>query len=225
MLIAVPSMATIPSPTIPGEAHGILHEDIWNATVLTMFADLINSEDPHCPVIAASEGFSRAVVSTTPPFYLEDAKPLFFPSGELICETVAISAGTTHQSYLLPEVCSPPLGLIWPTDIGYDLFKESIKALGHAYTPFLQIIEALKPSLSVWFPAVAVHPGKFSIPSWDYIEEMSSAFPSLTPEGSIQPLLPILAASLLADMRYGLLWQLHCDRILTMTTGPGKQYF
>jgi hypothetical protein len=105
-------MATIPSPIIPGEAQGILYEDIWDATVTTTFADLINSEDPHCPVLAASEGFSRAVVSATPKLYIEDARPLFFPSGELLCEIVAISNGTTYRSYFLPEVCSPPIGLI-----------------------------------------------------------------------------------------------------------------
>jgi hypothetical protein len=110
-------MATIPSPTIPGEVPDILYEDIWDAMVLTLFANLINSEDPHCPVIAASEGFSCAVASATPQLYLKDAKLLFFPYGELLCETVAISDGTTYHSYLLPEVCSPPLGLIWPTDI------------------------------------------------------------------------------------------------------------
>jgi hypothetical protein len=27
------------------------------------------------------------------------------------------------------------------------------------------------------------------------------------------------------DMRYGLAWQLHCDRVLTITMGPGLQHF
>jgi hypothetical protein len=27
------------------------------------------------------------------------------------------------------------------------------------------------------------------------------------------------------DMRYGLAWRLHCDNILTNTTGPGLQHF
>jgi hypothetical protein len=226
MLLAAPSMATIPSPLIPGEAPGILYEDIWDATVTTTFADLINSEDPHCPVLAASEGFSRAVVSATPKLYLDDAKPLFFPSGELLCETVAMSTGTTYRSYFLPEVCSPPIGLIWPTDIGYDLFTESIQALGRPYKSFLQTIEALEPSLSVWFLEVTIHPEKFSVPSWDYIAEISTAFPSLEPDG-VYPtaITDPRGFSPLADMRYGFLWRLHCDRVLTMTTGPGLQHF
>jgi hypothetical protein len=137
-----------------------------------------------------------------------------------------MSNGTTYRSYFLPEVCSPPIGLIWPTDIGYDLFIESIQALGRPYKPFLQTIEALEPSLSVWFLEVTIHPAKFSVPSWDYITEILTAFPSLEPAG-VYPtaITDPRGFSPLPDMRYGFLWRLHCDRVLTMTTGPGLQHF
>jgi hypothetical protein len=128
--------------TSPDDAPGLLYEDIWDTAVLTPFDLLLNPEELHCLVLAASEGYSCVIASATPQLYLEEANPLFFPSGELICGTVNIGAdATTYHSFLLPEICSPPLGLVWPTDIGFDKFKESIQALGHPFKPFLHTIE------------------------------------------------------------------------------------
>jgi hypothetical protein len=55
---------------------------------------------------------------------------------------------------------------------------------------------------------------------------MSSAFSSLNPDG-VYPtsITDPCGFSPLADMRYGLLWRVQCDRVLTMTTGPGLQHF
>jgi hypothetical protein len=78
-LVAAPSMATL-GATSPGNPPGILLADIWQASVLQPFAAVLDMEQPHCPILGASEGFSRATPSPTPALYLADANPLFLPS-------------------------------------------------------------------------------------------------------------------------------------------------
>jgi hypothetical protein len=81
-LIAAPFMATL-GPITQEDPPGLLYEDLWDATVLAPFEAHISLEEPHCPVLGASEGFSRAISSATPKLYIDDAKPLFFPAGNL----------------------------------------------------------------------------------------------------------------------------------------------
>jgi hypothetical protein len=103
MLIAAPSMATL-GPITQEDPPGLLYEDLWDAEVLAPFETHINIEEPHCPVLGASEGFSRAIPSATPKLYLEDAKPLFFPAGELLCGTVPTSpTETTYRCIFSPR--------------------------------------------------------------------------------------------------------------------------
>jgi hypothetical protein len=146
-----------------------------------------------------------AITSPTPQLYLEDAQPLFSPSGELLCGTInTVPAGSTYRSFLLPDICSPLLGLVWPTDIGFDVFKESIRALGLSYRLFLHLLTALEPQLQKWFPAVSAHPSSFSVPSCPYLEEMAQAFPSLIDGTYPTSITDPRGFSPLADMHYGL---------------------
>jgi hypothetical protein len=141
----------------------------------------MNIKEPHCPVLGALEEFLCAVASATPPLYLEDANPLFPPSGKLLFGTVNIGPNRTpYSSFLLPEICSPPLGLIWPTNIGFNRFRKSIQALGCAYKPFLHTIAALEPTLQLWFPAILAHLDHFSNLSCLYLDKMADSFPSIT---------------------------------------------
>jgi hypothetical protein len=110
-LVVAPSLATLGS--ITNAPPGILLANIWAESVLQPFSSLIDSDQPHCPILAASEGFSHVVVSATPSKYLEDAQPLFFPTGKLLCNHVAITVtSTTYQAIFFPGICSPPLGLL-----------------------------------------------------------------------------------------------------------------
>jgi hypothetical protein len=153
-LVAVPSMATLGVES-PGDPPGILLADIWQASVLQPFTAVLDMEHPHCPIIAASEGFSCATTSSTPEFYLTDAKPLFFPAGKLFSKSVEIEPGeSTYLAIFLPKICSPPLGLRWPTDIGLDEFVKSLELVGRAYKPFLLTIDALQPLLATWFSSI-----------------------------------------------------------------------
>jgi hypothetical protein len=181
MLVAAPSMANIGLQS-QDDTPGILYEALWDLSVLEPFESFLNPEEPHCPVLAASEGFSRYMASPTPQLYLEDAHPLFFPTEELLCSIIDDDqAGSAYRSFLLPEICSPPLGLAWPpTSIGFAKCKESVQALGRAYQPFISLLDAIKPQLHHWFVAVFAHPERFSIPSCDYLEDIAPAFPSIS---------------------------------------------
>jgi hypothetical protein len=95
-LIAAPSMATVSAGSTRNPAD-ILLADIWNKLVLQLFLDMLDLDQPHCPIMAASEGFSRATTSPTPQLYFEDAQPMFFPAGKFISEVVAIAnSGPTY---------------------------------------------------------------------------------------------------------------------------------
>jgi hypothetical protein len=73
-------------------------------------------------------------------------QPLLLPEGELIGSTVQNGEDTFLCAFYLPEVCNLPLGLRWPTDIGFPEFTASIRAaLGKTSPPFEAILQALKP--------------------------------------------------------------------------------
>jgi hypothetical protein len=69
MLVATPSMANIGLQS-KEDSLGILYEGLWDSLVLEPLESFQNPEEPHCPVLAASEGFSRSVASPLPQLYL-----------------------------------------------------------------------------------------------------------------------------------------------------------
>jgi hypothetical protein len=207
-LVTAPSTANIGLQS-KDDTPGILYEDLWDSPVMKPFESFLNPKEPHCPVLAASEGFSHFIASPLPQLYLEDVRPIFFPSGQLICGTIDNDqAGSTYRHFHLPEICSPPLGLVWPTNIGFSKFKESIQALGRAYKPFVFNMDTIKPQLQNWFvEAVPAHSERFSIPSCDYfLVEIAPAFLFIAdgayPKGIFDP----RGYSPLVDMRYAFLW-------------------
>jgi hypothetical protein len=179
---------------------------------------MIDLNHPHCPILAASEGFSRATTSPTPQLYLEDDQPVFFPAGELLSKMVAIAnSGPTYQAFYLPETCSPPLAFCWSTNLSINDFFESLKLLGRSYTIFLQTLEVIKPALATWFDKVSANPHSYAIPVCSY-SSITLAIPAII-DSTYPPFSPLM------DMRYGLAWCLHCDQVLTTTTGPALQHF
>jgi hypothetical protein len=80
------------------------------------------------------------------------------------------------------------------------------------------MINALQPLLDIWFSYVNTNPNEFVIPTCSYASLDNGIYPPtiIDYQGGFL---------LLMDMRYGLAWELHCDRVLTITTGPGLQHF
>jgi hypothetical protein len=86
-------------------------------------------------------------------------------------------------------------------------------------------IDALQPLLVPWISSITTNPQKFAIPACSYASIEATAFPALT--DGIYPLTIIDHRGfplLLMDMRYGLAWQLHCNRVPTITMSPGLQF-
>jgi hypothetical protein len=176
--------------------------------------------------LAASEGFSRATDPATPQIYLDDAQPWLFPAGEQFCEQVPIaSSDPTYRAFFLPEICSAPLGLRWPTSISFDDFILSITLLGRSYKPFLHTLDSIQPALTAWFEAVNTHPSTFAVHTCSYSSLEASAFPAFADGIYPDSIIDHRGFSPIMDMRYALAWRLHCDKVLTLTTGPCLQHF
>jgi hypothetical protein len=118
-------------------------------------------------------------------------------------------------AFYLPEVCNLPLGLRWPTDIGFLEFQASIRAaLGKNSPLFEAVLQALKPLLEPWFNAVATDPQLFQISGRQFLPLYDAHFPDITsgtwPDSAPDP----EAFSPVLDMLNGFVWRLWCDRIL-----------
>jgi hypothetical protein len=122
---------------------------------------------PHCPLLGAHAGFSRA--SDLQPGLvdlLHDSQPLFFPAGKYVSQQISVGAEVYLRSIYLPEVCNVPLGMRCPVDIGWDDFLASLQgALGPAGTIFQHTAKGLEP----WFKAIQMMPDQFVILSCAFL--------------------------------------------------------
>jgi hypothetical protein len=180
----------------------------------------------HCPVLAAQEGYSRdPSLKTIVDNILLDSQPLLLPEGELIGATVQHREDTFLRAFYLPEVCNLPLGLRWPTDIGFPEFAASIQAaLGKNSPPFEAILQALKPIMEPWFNKVASDPQLFQISRRQFLPLYDAHFPIIMsgtwPDSAPDP----EAFSPVLEMLNGFVWRLWCDRILTTATVMNHNY-
>lgn len=174
-LIAAPSMATIntstPNDEASNEPAGILLSDIWTEPVLHRFLTMLDLDQPHCPVLAASEGFSRATASPTPQLYLEDANPMFLPAGSS-CATgwksrhpYQSTAPSSFPRRALPRLVFAGqrrslLKISWrasassagPTSLSSKLWRQSRKISNNGLTPSTTILQHSP------FPHAVIHP-------------------------------------------------------------------
>ncbi len=151
-IVAAPSLAPL-GLFSPADPPGIATSDYWDASVLAPYSLQIG-DGLHCPMLAASEGFSRATKLPASDAFLNDAQPLFFPLGEHLADQVTTPLATLSRTFFLPEVCNMPLGMAWPTAISFDDFYSSIQSLKGGYAIFLRVLQAIKPQLKAWLTAV-----------------------------------------------------------------------
>jgi hypothetical protein len=222
-ILAAPAVATHDATVMDS---GIILDDIWEDSALNGFDPALDTATPHCPILAAQEGYSR---DPTLPSKVEnillDAQPLLLPEGELVSANVTHGDGNFLRTFLLPEVCNMPLGLRWPTNIGYSEFKTSIRAaLGKNYPPFEAVLNALHSLLEPWFNTVATDPQLFLIPGRQFLPLYDLHFPDidsgLWPDSATDP----EAFSPILEMLNGFVWRLWCDRILTTATVMNRNY-
>jgi hypothetical protein len=222
-IIGAPSMATHSQPYAD---NGVLYDDVWDPSALSRFTPGMNMEDAHCPLLGAQQGFSRAAKLKPGMFHiLTDTEPLLFPEGELICSTIKSLAVTYHRAIFLPEVCNFPLGMRWPTDIGYDDFKSSIQgALGVSGAVFIKTLQSMEEILDDWFTNVEINAAGFSIPSCPFLLFYDKYYPGIDNGEWPSAITDREGFSPLLDMMNGYLWRIWCDRMLTTATPVNRQY-
>ncbi len=130
----------------------------WDETTIAALPSTVVSSDANHAVLAAQEGFSLALsLQTKVISLLQDAQPIFLPAGQQLAQRVVINETPHSRAFFLPEVCNMPLGMRWPTSIGFADFSSSITAaLGKSGDYFISILKALQPSMELWFAAVAL---------------------------------------------------------------------
>jgi hypothetical protein len=223
-ILAAPSMATYdPSSSEPG----VSLDDIWDETALTGFDPSLDLTSVTRPLMAATEGYSRATKDLTGQIQdiLLDAQPILIPEGQDLGRQVLIGAQAHLRAFLLPEVCNLPVGLRWPTDIGIHDFTASIKAaLGKSSGHFETVIQALKPHLDEWFRNVATHPLRFQISGCRFLSFYDDHFPKMDsgewPPSATDP----EAFSPMLDMMNGFAWRVWCERQATTATVLNRNY-
>jgi hypothetical protein len=148
MLVATPSLTTL-GVLDKDDKPGIFLANIWDTSVVIFFGPNFDPKIAHCPLLAAilhnPEPDSSGLLG-------HDANPISIPEGKLEGSTATIDPShTTYQAFLLPKICTPPIGLAWPLNIGFDAFVDNIVVLGKSCKPFLLCIKALTPALTAWF--------------------------------------------------------------------------
>ena len=222
-IVAAPSLATL---GILDAAHppGLVYSEFWDEEVLASYA-LPAAPGPHCPFMAAAEGFSRKVKLPGIVDLLTDSQPLFFAHGKQTAAIVPTTSGVHYRAFYLPEVCGMPLGLVWPTTIGYENFLASIQCLRSDYNHFLQVLVALQPQLAPWFSALQLDPIPFTTPSVPFLMLYDKGFPAVETGESPDLIVDVQAFSPLQEMMHGYLWRLTCDGVLATGTPDARRLF
>jgi hypothetical protein len=79
-IIAAPSCITL-GHFSAADPPGIEYADFWDDSILEHYNNLL-SAGLHCPVIAATEGFSRMIKLPGSANFVTNSQPMFIPSGE-----------------------------------------------------------------------------------------------------------------------------------------------
>jgi hypothetical protein len=92
-VVAAPSLTTL-GPFSLSDPPGLLYSDFCNKSVLAGYG-LPTPEGLHCPVLAATEGFSRSIKLPGAVNLLVESQPMLFPFGE---QLAALSTSPQEDS-------------------------------------------------------------------------------------------------------------------------------
>jgi hypothetical protein len=113
-VVAAPSSMTTMGLIASASDHGLLFEDIWEPSVLSMcWNTLFDHLTPHCLLLAKSSGtpYGTDPVMLWPFLWQSFLSTLFFPTGEALADMVATELDYIQcQSIFFPEVCAGPIG-------------------------------------------------------------------------------------------------------------------
>jgi hypothetical protein len=175
-VVAAPALVTLGSLDATNPP-GYSFLDFWDDAVLTPFG-LPAGPTLHCPFMAAAKGISHKVKLPGIMDLKEDSQPLFFPYKDKVASFVQLESELHFQAFYLPEVCGLPLGLVWPTLIGYDDLLTSVQCLKSDYHHFTQVIQVLQSQITPWLQAIALDPTPFIILSTPFLDVDDKGLPS-----------------------------------------------
>jgi hypothetical protein len=145
-IIAAPLLATL-GQFSAANPPGITYSNFWDEYVFAPYG-LPPPVGLHCPLVAATEGFSHAVKLPGAVDLLTESQPMLFSLGGQLVVQVPLPSGSVHHTFFSPEVCGLPLGMAWPTKLSFVDLYVSIQGLNSAYPRFLPILTSLQPKLS-----------------------------------------------------------------------------
>jgi hypothetical protein len=221
-IVAAPLLATLGHFDIT-DPPGITYSDFWEESVLATYGIPIPTQ-LHCPLVAATEGFSEAVTLPSIIDLLTKTQPLFFSWGEQLVDKVILLGGSVYRAFFLPEVCGLPLGMTWPTPTSFTDLYASIHSLRSAYSHFLQVLTAIQPGLTCWLEAIKLDPARFTTPSISFLEVHDLGFPDIATGVAPKALVDCRAFSPLLEMAHGFLWHLTCNSILATGTSEAQKH-
>jgi hypothetical protein len=121
-------ITVLAAPSVATYSHGVadagpIFADIWDDAAIADLPSSVDSSIANYPVLGAQAGSSRSVTLPTKVLsLLVDAQPILLPEGQQLGQSILIESVSHQRAYFLPEVCNLPLGLRWPTSIGFDEF-------------------------------------------------------------------------------------------------------
>ena len=115
----------------------------------------------HC-VVASLKESTRTLKMKETRFEMEsDLLPVMLMEGDFYARQYNNTGLWTWL--LLPDGCSPPVGLLWPTNTTYDEFVESIDHRTSPYKNFIQLLKQEQETVKAWFDAVNTDAAPFQI--------------------------------------------------------------
>jgi hypothetical protein len=221
-VVAAPSLATLGQFSLSVPA-GLLYSDFWDGSVLAGYG-LPTPAGLHCPILTATEGFSRAIKLPGVVDLFTELQPMLFPFGEQLAAPVKFPTGRIYRSFFLPEVCGLPLGMAWPMTLSFADFYASIFSLKSAYAHFLPVLTTLRSELTLWLEAVQLDPLLFVSPYIPFLEVHDSGYPDIETGVAPEALVNSKAFSPLHKMVHGFLWRLTCDSMLATGTIEAQKH-
>ena len=165
-------------------------------------------------VVASVASFSRLLIPTTVEECERQAQPVLLTLAHRLGErarSVPDGRDGSFKVLLLPPHCDPPVGLYWPTDIGYDNVFRILRGQGNKpYGAFVHLLDQQKDTFRNWFEDAKSQPEDMALmirPAIDFF----GAYPR---PGNVDN--PKRAQSgtrmdVWQELHSQFLWKMHCD--------------
>lgn len=201
-IVATPTITPFGSSSV--ESSAPIWEEAFESQVVEQFITLANAPTHG---VLGSMGWKTRLGGVIP---REDLIPLSQPVMLTPHERFGSleAAGEVFHVLLLPELCSPPVGLFWPVDTKYDDFLKSLRGC-RSFAPFLEVCQ--QSMVKAWFDKVNAESTPFLIHMADATALWTCLPTASNPDGN--NVIEMDAVAPFQQQFDRFLWAIHCDRI------------